>query len=246
MWVRRRIAVLGRNEGSIVGTVTKLVRSIRAQDHPILSAMKMAPRFEELDVSHVDWNALSTDLAIDVASFKAADEIGDAGRLANRLKRTRDLQLAVENVKKLYEADRDDDRRISKHFPFPGPDLLAVLSNLEGAVQQALESLRSTARLQQSGDPTFIELTDPKFLYAVTERMAQTFETHFKVEAKPYTRRNESPRRDGPFLRMAQFALREYGDEEYKLSSIATELDKIRAKATKKPKTVPATHAKSR
>jgi hypothetical protein len=43
---------------------------------------------------------------------------------------------------------------------------------------------------------------------------------------------------------MAQFALREYGDEAYELSSIATELDKIRARAKKKPKTVPATHAK--
>ena len=211
---------------------------------PIWAAMREARGSDALDVSCIDWQALSKNLSFDVAFFKGADEIGDARLLAKRLERTRNFQLAVRNVKNLYKADLDDDSRISGHFPFPRPDLLAVLSDLEAAAQQALESLRSTARLQQSGYPTFIELTAPKFLYAVTERMAQTFEKHFKVEAKPYTSRTESPKRDGPFLRMAQFALREYGDEAYELSSIATELDKIRARAKKKPKTVPATHAK--
>jgi hypothetical protein len=214
-----------------VGTVAKLVRSTGEWDHPILTAMKPARRFEELDVSKVDWCALAKDLTRDVETSKVLDEIGSDRLFQDRIERTRDFELAIKKARDLFTADRDDDGRISKFYPFPRPDLLAVLSNLKNAAQEALRSLRSTVDLHA---------TKPKFLYAVTERMAQTFERYFKVEAKPYTSRTESPRRDGPFLRMAQFALREYGDKEHKLSTIATELDKIRAEANRSVNTVPA------
>ncbi len=214
-----------------MGTVTKLVRSIRAQDHPILSAMKRARRFEELNVSNVDWNALEKDLANDVANSKVLDEIGDAHLYAKRYDRARDFWEAIQKARDLFNADCDDDQRIYRYCKFPVSNLHDVLSNLETAGREALNSLKGVSRWKT---------TEQSFLYCVTKSMAQTFERCFKLEAKPYTSRNESPRRDGPFLRMAQFALREYGDEPYELSSIATELDKIRAEANRSANTVPA------
>jgi hypothetical protein len=236
-----------------VGTITKLVRPIRKQNQPILLAMKKARRFKELKVSNVNWAVLSNDLSHDVIASTITDEICDDRMLKRRIERARDYQQAIQTVKEKYQEDLTDGRIISTSYPWgehpgrkgrfvPPPDPLATLSNFERGAEDALKHLRNIERLQKTNDQDFIELGEQKFLYAVTLRMVKTFEHHFEVEPKPYTSRTKKPRRDGPFLRMAQFALREYGGRDYKLNSIATELDKILAarRAQKEHSSVPA------
>ncbi len=194
---------------------------------PIQAAIEEAEGCEAIDFSRIDWQTLHNNLSFDIAVCRTANELGDSNLLVERYERARAFRRLMDEAKVLYDEDSKDDRRIARHYPLRRPEPLSVLADLKKAAERALEPVKDPPEVGNAGERILSKLTENTFLNTVTERMARRFKEHFKMEAW-FTKK--SGRFDGPFLRMAQVALREYGEKPYALSSIARALQESRAK----------------
>jgi len=197
---------------------------------PIQAAMEEAQGCDAIDFSRIDWQTLHNNLSSDISVCHTAHELADSCLQVKRYERVRELRRTIEKARTLYEEDLKDDRRIARNYPLRRPDPLRLLADLEKAAERSLEPVKDPPQLGNAGERIVSKLTERSFRNSVTARMEQTFKRHFNVEATYKKTTGKKPSCDGPFLRMACFALREYGEKAYALSSIARALDEIHAK----------------
>ena len=194
---------------------------------PIQAAMEEVSGCGAIDFSRIDWQTLHNELSFDVSISLAAHEVGDLNKQEKRNVRRDEIRRLMCDAKRLCQEDQEDDRGIAKHYPLDWPEALSILAELQEAAEVALQPVKDPPEVGNAGERILSKLTENTFLNTVTERMARRFKEHFKMEAW-FTKK--SGRFDGPFLRMAQVALREYGEKPYALSSIARALQESRAK----------------
>jgi hypothetical protein len=196
---------------------------------PIQAAMEEVSGCGAIDFSRIDWQTLHNELSFDVSISLAADEVGDLNKQEKRNVRRDEIRRLMCDAKRLCQEDQEDDRGIAKHYPLAWPEALSILAELQEAAEVALQPVKDPPEVGNAGERILSKLTENTFLNTVAERMAQRYKKHFGLDAAYSKRRDKKPRCDGPFLRMAQFALREYGEKAYALSSIARALDEVHA-----------------